>query len=75
VAGEGSIFQLPNGKWRAVADLGYVDGKRKRKAVTRDTHRECEALLSMGAAVEVLRPVAVPERVAAQARAIAAYYG
>jgi integrase len=46
VAGEGSIFQLPNGKWRALVDLGYIDGKRRRKAVTRDTHRECAAWLA-----------------------------
>ncbi len=46
VAGEGSVFQLPNGKWRALVDLGYIDGKRRRKAVTRDTHRECAAWLA-----------------------------
>lgn len=46
VAGEGSIFQLPNGKWRALVELGHIDGKRRRKAVTRDTHRECVAWLA-----------------------------
>lgn len=38
--GEGSVFQLPDGRWRAMVDLGYVDGKRKRKAATRATRRE-----------------------------------
>ncbi len=38
--GEGSVFQLPDGRWRALVDLGYVDGKRKRKAATRPTRRE-----------------------------------
>ena len=34
------MFQLPDGRWRALVDLGYVDGKRKRKAATRPTRRE-----------------------------------
>ena len=38
--GEGSVFQLPDGRWRAMVDLGYVDGRRKRKAATRATRRE-----------------------------------
>lgn len=32
--GQGSVYQLSNGKWRAVVTLGYVDGKRKTKAKT-----------------------------------------
>jgi integrase len=38
--GEGSVFQLPDGRWRAMVDLGWVDGKRRRKAATRATRRE-----------------------------------
>ncbi|MGK5738504.1 site-specific integrase [Micromonospora sp. URMC 103] len=44
--GEGTIFQLPNGKWRAELDLGWVDGKRRRKTATRSTHRECAQWLT-----------------------------
>lgn len=38
--GEGSVFQLPDGRWRAMVDLGWIDGKRRRKAATRATRRE-----------------------------------
>lgn len=38
--GEGSVLQLPDGRWRAMVDLGWVDGKRRRKAATRATRRE-----------------------------------
>ena len=34
------MFQLSDGRWRAMVDLGYVDGQRKRKAATRATRRE-----------------------------------
>jgi integrase len=38
--GEGSIFQLPDGKWIATLSLGYIDGRRKRKVFTGRTRRE-----------------------------------
>lgn len=38
--GEGSVFQLADGRWRAMVDLGWTDGKRRRKAATRATRRE-----------------------------------
>ena len=44
--GEGTVFQLPDGRWRAVVDLGYVGGTRRRKAATRRTRREAVAWLS-----------------------------
>src|SRR5579871_3106234 len=31
-AGEGSLTQLPDGRWQARIDLGYVNGKRVRHA-------------------------------------------
>ncbi len=31
--GEGSICQRSDGRWMARVDLGYVDGKRKRKQI------------------------------------------
>jgi integrase len=43
--GDGSIFPLPNGKWRAVVELGVANGQRQRKAVTRPTRREASAWL------------------------------
>ena len=29
--GEGAIYQTADGRWRAVADLGWSNGKRDRK--------------------------------------------
>lgn len=39
--GEGTIFQLPNGKWQADVSLGYKpDGKRSRKSLYGRTQKE-----------------------------------
>lgn len=38
--GEGSIFQLPDGKWTGSLSLGYIDGQRKRKVFSGRTRRE-----------------------------------
>jgi integrase len=38
--GEGSIYQLPDGRWRGAVDLGWVNGTRQRKYVTRKTRSE-----------------------------------
>jgi integrase len=38
--GEGSIYQREDGIWCASIDLGYVNGKRKRKVVTAKTRKE-----------------------------------
>lgn len=39
--GEGSIYQRESdGKWCCVVDLGYVNGKRKRKAIYGKTRKE-----------------------------------
>lgn len=38
--GEGSITQRPDGRWVARVDLGWVNGKRRRKAVYGRTRRE-----------------------------------
>lgn len=38
--GEGSIYQLPDGRWRGSVFLGYRDGKPHRKYVTRRTRTE-----------------------------------
>lgn len=38
--GEGSITQLKDGRWQARIDLGWIDGKRKRKAIYGKTRAE-----------------------------------
>lgn len=38
--GEGSIYQREDGRWCASVDLGYADGKRKRKVVYGKTRKE-----------------------------------
>jgi len=38
--GEGSIFQLPDGRWRGAIFLGYRNGKPHRKYITRRTRTE-----------------------------------
>jgi integrase len=39
-AGEGSVYQAADGRWRGVADLGWIDGKRRRKYVRGSTQAE-----------------------------------
>jgi integrase len=41
--GEGSIYQLADGRWRGSVFLGYRDGKPHRKYVTRRTRTEAAA--------------------------------
>ena len=38
--GEGSISQRKDGRWTARVDLGYVNGKRKRKQIYGKTRKE-----------------------------------
>jgi integrase len=38
--GEGSVFQRSDGRWTASLDLGWRDGKRRRKVVYGKTQRE-----------------------------------
>ena len=44
-AGEGSIYKLPNGRWQGAVDLGWVNGKRQRRRITRATRRAVVAEL------------------------------
>ena len=39
-AGDGSVYRTDDGRWRGVVDLGFVDGKRKRKYVSGQTQAE-----------------------------------
>jgi integrase len=51
--GGGSIYALPDGRWRGAVDLGWLNGKRKRKYVTRPTRAEVvKALREMTALAE-----------------------
>src|SRR5260221_3992047 len=45
-ANEGSIFKLPDGRWRAMADLGYRNGKRWRKAIEATTRQKVQEKLT-----------------------------
>jgi integrase len=38
--GEGSVYRLPDGRWRGAVDLGWHEGKRRRKYITRSTQAE-----------------------------------
>jgi integrase len=37
--GEGAVYQLPNGRWRAMLDAGWRDGRRRRLSSVHDTKR------------------------------------
>ena len=37
---DGSVYRTDDGRWRGVVDLGFVDGKRKRKYVSGPTQAE-----------------------------------
>ncbi len=43
--GDGSLHRRADGKWVGVLDLGYIDGRRRRKYVYADTEREALAKL------------------------------
>lgn len=43
---EGSIFKRDDGRWCAVLNLGYVNGKRKRKYFYGDTRKEVQETLT-----------------------------
>jgi len=43
--GDGSLHRRVDGKWVGVLDLGYIDGRRRRKYVYADTEREALAKL------------------------------
>ena len=48
--GEGSITQLKDGRWQARIDLGYVEGKRKRKTYYGKTRKEAADKLKLALA-------------------------
>ena len=44
--GEGSICQRSDGRWQAQIDLGYQNGKRRRKFIYGATRREVAQALT-----------------------------
>ena len=44
--GEGTISQLPDGSWWARVNLGYANGKRRRKAIYGKTRGQVAAKLT-----------------------------
>jgi integrase len=39
-AGDGSVYKAPDGRWRGAVDLGWIDGKRRRKYVSAATQAQ-----------------------------------
>ena len=65
--GEGSITQLPDGRWQARIDLGYVNGNRVRKAFFGKTRTEAARKLNKALAErERGRPIALPKQTVGQ---------
>lgn len=44
---EGSIYKRKDGRWTAVVDYGYVNGKRKRKSLYGDTQKDVQHKLGL----------------------------
>jgi hypothetical protein len=45
--GEGSIYQMRDGRWRAAISLGWKNGKRSRKVITAATRKEVQEELTV----------------------------
>jgi len=66
-AGEGSIFERADGRWCAQLDLGWENGKRRRKCVYGATAQEVQdALLKARADLAAGLPVAVEKQTVGQ---------
>jgi integrase len=52
-SGEGSIHLRPDGRWCATVDLGYVNGKRKRKYLYGDTRKHVAEKLKVAQAAQL----------------------
>lgn len=60
--GEGSITRLADGRWQARIDLGFVGGKRKRKAFYAKTRREVVEKLKKALALQERGALVLDER-------------
>jgi hypothetical protein len=66
-AGEGSVTQLPDGRWMSRLDLGYINGKRVRKAYFGKTRAEATTKLYNAIAEHQKGlPVAIPKQTMSQ---------
>jgi integrase len=62
-AGEGSVTRLPDGRWMSRVDLGYLNGRRVRKAYFGNTRAEATAKLNRALAEKQRGlPVAIPKQ-------------
>jgi integrase len=61
--GEGSIYRDADGKWRGFIDLGYVNGRRRRKYVRGRTRREVAAKLRDAANARDAGTLVTPQRI------------
>lgn len=53
-SGDGSVYKSPDGRWRGTVDLGWADGKRRRKYVSAPTQAQAlEKLRQAQRAAEV----------------------
>lgn len=59
---EGSIFRLPDGRWRALINLGYRIGKRWRKPIEAPTREEVQEKLIVALRDRQLGINIAPER-------------
>jgi integrase len=55
--GEGSIYRLPSGVWRGTVEIGWANGRRQRKTVTRltraDVSKELRRLVDAAAVGQI----------------------
>jgi integrase len=59
--GDGGLFELGDGRWRAVVELGYRDGKRQRRTWTCATRRAAAAKLKAATRLQE-DGVAIPDQ-------------
>ena len=65
--GDGAVFQRADGRWVAELDLGWIDGKRRRRQVYGRTQRQArEKLAELRRAVERGQNLAVKPRTLAE---------
>ena len=61
--GQGTVFQLPNGKWQAQVTAGFKDGKPRRVTVTAKTKTEAERKRSQLLSDLERGLLAIPDRI------------
>ncbi len=66
-SGEGAIHKRPDGRWEARLDLGYLDGKRRRKSVYGRTRKEVADKLRAAQNSAVDGTLVVDERLTVEA--------